>query len=419
MIERKIKCCALLLSILLMCLAVLFHNGDNNLIVNATEVEDRIDNFTSAKLLTNSYGIIGSLTSVSALGSYGIDINPSSGKGQLTFYDFVSKSVSLFPHDKSQEQQGVIESVVGGAVPVSTEGGLCVVRLGYPFDKLTPPTIYFFGDDGIEQSRFVLPEQYYISPSTCIAQYDGSLIFALSRYDCDTKDLIGTDIVKINLIEKVLSVIYSFEGKEQYTLAAAYDDEIIVEKTERIEEDQGTNTYKTAYILSLSEATVTFMSDKWNIKEYSRAYKDSDVYYVSKNDENIIRYTLKEDIKQIIGSVADFGVNPQIVGIYDDNLLIRVDNDEGYGLYFEIDTGEIHKLTLPVGIIGETERDFFVATGEKTVNYLQEIDGKLVEAKMGVVEYALISKDDYWANKPNYQPFVDTIHVPGMIYRDN
>ena len=410
---------SILLFALIMYMTVLFTYCKDNSIVKAAEIEDLAGSSATAKMLTNSYGIIGSLTSVSESGAFGIDINPSSGKGHFIFYDFASKTVSLFPQNNTNEQEGVIESVVGGAVPISAEEGLYVIRLGYPFDEMTPPTIYFFGNDGLEQSRFVLPEQFYISPSTCIAQYDGYLILALARYDYDTRNLVGTDIVKINPLKKELHVIYSFDGSNQYTIVEAYDDEVIVEKTERLEERQKKNTYKTAYILSLSEESIISTSDKWSINEYSRAYKKSEIYYISPKNENIIHYSLKQGTKTIIGSVTEYGANPQIVGIYDDRLMIRLDNEDRFGLYFDLNTKKLNKLTLPVGIIGETETSFFIATGEKKVDYKQEINGRLVESSMGVVEYALISKVDYWANKPNYQPFSDTVYTSGMIYREN
>lgn len=110
-----------------------------------------------------------------------------------------------------------------------------------------------------------------------------------------------------------------------------------------------------------------------------------------------------------------------VVGFYDGHMIVSVTDTREqdpskikfYQYGVDCETGEITELTLTtagalpqfIPIIAECGEGFIVSTGTRSVPiFLKGTDGTLYESSFDIAEYAYLSREDYWANMPNYRP---------------
>ena len=141
-------------------LFVVYEIGTKPVLAESTELTaygiDEDDGFAEDEIdiLTNQYGLYGSLTTTEDEGTYAVFSDPSSGEGRLLIYDHDIKQLRFL---SEEEEKGRIDSVVGGAFPLCYNNFIYVVKYGYAHMSNIPTVIYQYEKDGAFLSAYTFP----------------------------------------------------------------------------------------------------------------------------------------------------------------------------------------------------------------------------------------------------------------------
>lgn len=156
------------------------------------------------------------------------------------------------------------------------------------------------------------------------------------------------------------------------------------------------------------------------------SFHDGFLYVITKNEDWTAQISKLDISDQSVTVLCDdlpwYGSETgHVVGFYDGHMIVSVTDTREqdpakikfYQYGVDCETGEITELTLTTAgalpqflpIIAECGEGFIVSTGTRSVPiFLKGTDGTLYESTFDIAEYAYLSKEDYWANVPNYRP---------------
>lgn len=399
-------------------LFVVYEIGTKPVLAESTELTaygiDEDDGFAEDEIdiLTNQYGLYGSLTTTEDEGTYAVFSDPSSGEGRLLIYDHDIKQLRFL---SEEEEKGRIDSVVGGAFPLCYNNFIYVVKYGYAHMSNIPTVIYQYEKDGAFLSAYTFPTDSIICAGSRIAGYRGNLIILSEVYDEKTRQRTAVNIISIDVDDGESVVLFQLSNNGNYQIVGSCDDCLLLEHVE-VEDVVSKHTIVRC---SLNDGTLSEPVLSWNHGDLSYCCFEEKIYY-SKNESTILEAVDIYDFNQEI--VFDFGTEVEdvsIVGTVDGRILFRQYPSGNYGKYFNCKDGKSGEIRISAGLLGDTNDFYFISLGEKSVSYLQEINGNMVESTMGIVEYALIDKEDFWSNRNNFIRFEDAVYNSQLIFRES
>lgn len=373
--------------------------------------ETVLDSDTSIVMLTNQFGLLGTYIASSEKGSYSVFTNPSSGKGHILFYDYSTMTLDYLCDDRDK---GIIDSVVGGAFPIYYNDEIYIIKYGFANYDAIPTVIYKYSLDGVLKSTFVLPNDKMISSSSRIGAVGKELLLLTESYDKNTNERKTVQIESLDIDNQSMKTITSLSNDGNYQIVGSYENILVLDHYRSIDSEK----VHDLLTFSLDEKSMSAPFLSWASGNISYCIVQDKVYFVA--EESLLRSVdiISEDQEDVY-DFSSISTGLRIVGNIDNRILFQQYKSGEFGLWFNSISKEMGHLQLSVGILGQTENCYFVSLGEKIIPYEQEIQGKLVQGNLGVVNYALISKDDFWNNTPNFIVFDDHIYNSNMIFLEN
>ena len=241
------------------------------------------------------------------------------------------------------------------------------------------------------------------------------MIILSEVYDEKTRQRTAVNIISIDVDDGESVVLFQLSNNGNYQIVGSCDDCLLLEHVE-VEDVVSKHTIVRC---SLNDGTLSEPVLSWNHGDLSYCCFEEKIYY-SKNESTILEAVDIYDFNQEI--VFDFGTEVEdvsIVGTVDGRILFRQYPSGNYGKYFNCKDGKSGEIRISAGLLGDTNDFYFISLGEKSVSYLQEINGNMVESTMGIVEYALIDKEDFWSNRNNFIRFEDAVYNSQLIFRES
>lgn len=247
--------------------------------------------------------------------------------------------------------------------------------------------------------------------SGVIAGDDTYLYFLLKKYKENGSESV---LCAVDKNGGEIKELYKFEDENQWHfLMSGFDRKLvlkIIEPNENFEKQQHKVVLFDVDTKALTEA-MTWEQGK--IKELNEA---SSVYYIDVENEKIIRRDLSDGGEEVLWESFPFQYNQgdsiSVDGeLHDDHLFAYV-NDRQYAL--NVETKEVRELTLRaegdlfggsyLSIIGASEDEYLLIpdTGQRKVHWKDHVEGTSGDEVIYYYKYAMIKKEDFYNNRPNY-----------------
>ena len=208
--------------------------------------------------------------------------------------------------------------------------------------------------------------------------------------------------------------LYNFEDENQWHfLMSGFDRKLVLKIIEPNENFEKQQHKVVLFDVDTKALTETMTWEQGKIKELNEA---SSVYYIDVENEKIIRRDLSDGGEEVLWESFPFQYNQgdsiSVDGeLHDDHLFAYV-NDRQYAL--NVETKEVRELTLRaegdlfggsyLSIIGASEDEYLLIpdTGQRKVHWKDHVEGTSGDEVIYYYKYAMIKKEDFYNNRPNY-----------------
>lgn len=208
--------------------------------------------------------------------------------------------------------------------------------------------------------------------------------------------------------------LYKVEGQNLWCfLMSGFDKKLvlkIIEPNEIFEKQQHKVVLFDVDTKALTEAMT------WEQGKIKELYDNNSMYYIDIEQEKIIRRDLTDDSEEVLWASFPFSYNKgDSISIdselHDQHLFVYV-NDRRYAL--NVETKEVKELTLRaegdlfrgsyLSIMGASEDEYLLIpdTGQRKVHWKDHVEGTSGDEVIYYYKYAMIKKEDFYNNRPNY-----------------
>ncbi len=352
------------------------------------------------------------------------------GTADLMYYDYATMqkvylaSSPNLGHDPAST--AYLEDYAGGVGVVTAGPYLYVMKNGSytafnaTGDETMIPYYLRMNLDGSQRKKFVIPPQYEINPYGNIATDGEDLFF---KVDVVNRELHTehTELAKMEFDAQKLTPFYVEEEGVGVDIVGTCSKGLILERRR-----QNGTTKETQLLLYNPALSEPMQLTEWQSKMTSEAYANDRIYYLQQGSEALYaRDILTGNVQTVAQNFNCNGAKVKrafIAGaVYDNHILISLEDeqtDESY-VTVDLDTGAVQQMTLfsdengkhnSVQIYSEFADGFMVYLGETGVPATDYApDGTPYETTLWIHHFVRISKQDYWANRPNYLEFDDLV----------
>ena len=399
-----------------------------------------LQNTTEANLymVTNEYGLLGNNYASTDNGCYEI-FSYSDFHANIIYTDYTNKCKLFLSSDPatdpfSPNNTSYLSDRYGMMVPVTTKEKLLV------FHHNSPSAIDWYGNkslssitsmdfNGENKNKFyTFAANEWMHTESGIACDTNNIYFIESILSSEglTED---KKIVKINISSGEKEDIITLDNDDRWFIIGAFNDKLIIKKISVPNNDSPwysqiksqeydiitlcTSTKQTKKIISYVQGSMDIVcnknyiylldADKQKISSLDiSSGEEKDIFYIYNNTINDVKYeniTLRKDY-------------------FDDHILIEGVKPNNHIDFIAIDTNQKNATKLELysndkfcGIFAENENYFYIQVG--SIDYEIDIDspdGNSYSSFASVLEMALIEKDDYWNNIPNYITIKDYVY---------
>ncbi|MEG2928933.1 MAG: hypothetical protein RR846_05215 [Oscillospiraceae bacterium] len=353
----------------------------------------------------------------------------SDGTGNVLYTDFDSKSKHFLSADITSEHNNEsdaswLNSVFGGTSIFVAGEKLYVLKRGKNKEDSSDKYRTYFTQmnfNGSEHKKLYIPANIVIDEGSVIVFDEKNFYFIGTEYDNSKEKVIGTrKLFSLDTVTGNIDTAMAMQKNNYTTLVGAYNDKFIFQIMKK---DINSNVP----IVEIVQTTI----ENNNIVIYQKNSPNesvimSDYEMFAFNLENTI-LTIKNlktgETSNTLITISNSDTEQCIVTLvgdfYNRHLLFNVEdlkNKTNDKYAFQVDGKTLQKLTLYnnemfVGIYAETEKEFLVITEEYQVTYpaLSPDQVTYFDENRYVYRLALIDKEDYFNNIPNYQFINDMV----------
>lgn len=352
------------------------------------------------------------------------------GTADLMYYDYATMQkvyLSSSPnlgHDPAST--AYLEDYSGGVGVITAGPYLYVMKNGsYTAVNLTGdetmiPYYLRMNLDGSQREKFVIPPRYEINPYGNIAADGKDLFFKVDVVNRELRTE-HTELAKMEFDAQKLTPFYVEEEGVGVNIVGTCSKGLILERRR-----QNGTTKETQLLLYNPALSEPMQLTEWQSKMTSEAYANDRVYYLQQGSEALYaRDILTGSVQTVAQNVNCNGAKVKSAAIagavYDNHILISLEDEQTEKSYVavDLDTGAVQQMTLfsdengkhnSVQIYSEFADGFMVYLGETGVPATDYApDGTPYETTLWTHHFVRISKQDYWANRPNYLEFDDLV----------
>lgn len=369
-----------------------------------------------------SSGVGGAMGAETEAGVYSLDTY-GDGSADIIYYDYATASCVRLSSDPNlghdPASTAYVPNVSGGIRCAVSGENLYLLQSGSPYsqDKTRTALYYRMDLNGANRTRTELGGNLVMDFSLpMVGDRNGNLYFI--GYIVDTETItVQTALLKIGPGVSGYEILARWEG-ESVVLAGEYGDGFVLDDWS-LEENRLVHRFFTLDPETGEE--VPFSMDTTAIASYT--LQEGILYYTLDQDSAIYCYDIGQGtpLPELAVTLPQGGQPSwaRITGmVRDDHLpLFLGDPDGGEGIQggLDLETGSFSPVTLSFGegddwmfasICGEGESWFMIKAGKEPrtlQRYGTEGAPYLLETEVPV--YAVISKEDYWNDRHNYQIF--------------
>ena len=208
--------------------------------------------------------------------------------------------------------------------------------------------------------------------------------------------------------------LYKFEGENQWRfLMSGFGRKLVVKIIEPNEIFE--NQRHKVVLFDVDTADVTEVMS-WEQDKIEELYDGNNVYYLDVEKEKIVCRNLTDGGEEVLWETFPFSYNSgdslSIDSELHDKHLFLYAHDKQYAL--NVETKEVKELTLRaegdlfrgsyLSIMGASEDEYLLIpdTGRRKVHWKDHIEGSNGDEVIYYYKYAMIKKEDFYNNRPNY-----------------
>lgn len=365
-------------------------------------------------------------------GMYDVWAN-SDGSGTILFYDYatcklVPLSSEVNSNHNDETSTSYLPYVIGGTKTMCDDSYLYIVKqTNGPRLRQGDESGWGFACrselNGQDRKTVRFPAETYLFPFSGAASCDGELYMLLMDAQEDGSDLFR--LVAIDFDAGELRTAYAFDETQYPTLVGSCRRGLIL-----VLMDQEYN-FTLAVWNSTLDAPAPLGLDA-NQVEYLLDQETGAIYYTPDSaPDQIYAYDMETGQSTFVSQIPmpEGYVSRSFAGaVRDQHIFVRLSAEETYtedgrlgevlpALRYALDleTGEWKQQTLTYGtwpeeydvsVYGCYQDQYLVLMGYASVEYKDyQPDGTPITNTAQLPQYALIDKEDYWANRPNYHEF--------------
>ncbi len=369
------------------------------------------------QMLVDWTGLLNTPMAASKYGCYEIMFN-TDGSANILYTDIDTKQRIYLSSDISSEHNteadtSWIKNANGGCLLFVFDDSLFLSHFG---DSDEPGLLYRMDLDGRNKKQ-LLSYNNYEAISNSVTYSNDNIYTILTNKNEENI------LVCINLKTGDLKEIKNFNNESVF-LMSAYDDYMIIKIIEfdTQSEDALKAYYNQKHIIykySIKDDTMTKIVE-WKQDTVYDAYDNKFIYLLEKDTDSVTEINVNNGDKKIIieslkANNLDFNYITDILPVYDNHIIIDMDDgNSSFRKYIDLDKSCINdaqelKNGSYLGIVGVYDNTFLVTTGrfEIPVNATAP-DGSPIITMMGMRSLAIINKQDFWANKYDFQEIDNT-----------
>ena len=244
-----------------------------------------------------------------------------------------------------------------------------------------------------------------------MVSYDTYLYFLMKEYKTDGLESV---ICAVDKNGGEIKKLYKFADEAHVCyLMSAFDRKLVlkmVEPNEVYEKQQ-----HKVFLFDVDETVLT-EAMTWKQGEIEELYDNQCMYYIDTEKEKIICRNLTDGSEEVLWETFPFSYNSKDSisidrELYDCHLFVYT-YDKQYAL--NVETKEVKELTLRaegdlfrgsyLSIMGASEDEYLLIpnTGRRKVRWKDPIEGSNGDEVIYYYKYAMIKKEDFYNNRPNY-----------------
>lgn len=420
----KLRFCAVVLVFMSICLTSCTLPSLHDLNISPSGISDVISDNNDVtdnlglKRITSQQGLIMTAGGETMQGCYQLD-EYADGSADVIYFDYATQNCVRLSNDPnvahSEGSTAYISSTAGGANCLVSEDVLYVLKIGLPYaaniashDSIA--RLYCMNLDGSGRVEKEYGSNIVYSPGCCmVGDNSGNLYMMLNIIDTEDPSASTVCLAAMGKDIDGYNVIRSWPGSMRVDLVGASGNSFLIE-TRTVQEEKTIKTLERIDVNGESLGKVL----SWPNFDVTYTAEASVLYYTQQADTQVYRIDL--DTGETLSAILpDIGENTSVSVQYEvrDNHLILA--TQSGMIAYNLTTGETSPMTLYygegddrtfVGIFAEGEHDFLVRLGSFTRTRTDTApDGSLYTFEQGFQDYVLISKEDYWANNPEYRRF--------------
>ena len=342
----------------------------------------------------------------------------------ITYTDFASRKLMYLCSDITMDRDNpantsYIPNVAGALTPIVTSKGLIIVSdisdLYIKYTDENARSQIYISDYSGENRRvlYTLDALEWIMGTSGIVE-DGENLYFIEYYLADEKPDERNYLVSLSMEDGKKQTIMELDAKTY--IIGAYDDKLIMKKVifpdkEKLWYEQIRENYIYKYN--------PYTGDTEDIIFYKDA--EQEVYF---DDNKLLSLDFENRILKIndlqdntsdeidLNNIIDSKCSVSLLDgdVYDNRITLSVTYEDDNTDYLNVDitTKEWSYMNMYNGdsfcnIVAETEDEFMVTNGEYYYSYDYYMEDVLHTTDTRKSQFAMISKEDYWNNIPNFE----------------
>lgn len=383
---------------------------------------------TGLHLITSQQGIAMTAGGETSQGNYQLDPYPD-GSADIIYFDYSTAQCVRLSSDPNvghdENSTAYIPSYIGGARCLVAGETLYVIKSGQPYSADIPGNdvaarLYCMNLDGSERRVREYGSGISFSWKSCVAaDNESNLYMMLNVIDRDNIENSKTALCVMGAEVEGYKIIRSWPATQPVDLAGVYPSGFVV-CVKEVQDQQV--FYRLEKIAVKGDLKGTLLAWKDNeITSYT--IYDNVLYYTKPGDPNIFTIDVFTGVPMepvLTSNYTAFGADSAYIlcEVRDGRLMLQLGDREqkaSVRVAYDFDKDAFSPMNLYagegedrlfVGIFAEGANDFLVNVGKFTrTRSAAGTDGTPYTFEQGFQNYVLISKEDYWENRPNYRTF--------------
>lgn len=346
------------------------------------------------------------------------------GTGNIIYYDYATRqcvylSDQINSLHRDESDTSFFESFIGGADILSDGNYLYILKQTNRYllendDKRGSGYIYRMDLDGNHRKAIPLPANMYIYPTSGIASVDSTLCFLVLETQKDSSD--ATKLIQVDFEHNKIKEIMTFSDQISPFLVGSCESGLIFSTNDHTLKKQ---TLQLLDFQTMQLSIVPFDADN---AEYRIDSSSGNIYYIPSAKDEIWAYNIITQTNELLRfelPMEKYDHAAFAEKTVDNKVLLKLSNTrtgEYKNIALDLCSGKTYEQELmdgdhPVSIYGVAEDSYLVMLSSIEAVYQDYTpDNVPVENTMLLPHFALIKKEDYWLNRPNYHEFDNQVY---------